>query len=698
MTQRHIRRPAWSAPFAFLVFLSLLVVADEAFALTVGQTAEVSALDAVAAKHPQFGTELTRNEERQFPAFVFIPGILGSKLERKGANGQSETIWGAYSFNAVPDMRPVEGENVEASTLLEFDAPGVGQDVYGKAIDQILRYRPGNKKYFFEFPYDWRQSNAKSADKLQQWLCDNAQIFAGRQVIFIGHSMGGLVLKDWLIRHYQHRCGDIHVVKAWFFGTPHVGAPKSLRAFAESAYLVADGFSGLLGQMLRGLEKATLTKALNKYGMFFPSLYQLLPIYNENCVPDLPNDYAPGLPLTADDIEQIALFEEGAWKTLKWPNGLDTSVMGYDQFHDKMLPPMLKEAREFLCRTATSALPAEIQVTYFYAREHTTDIALALRKKAFFDRAKGYIWGAGGSSYVIAGVRAGRGDGTVPLFSGRNELGNEISRPPLQPGSLAICTEPHQELLHCQQFTEVATEVIRRSRLYAANETIGKFAGDAPVTNTLVAELANRKTLLGLPATDLSESWTGSAFAATRDVNNKVAQQLALSSDTVADAALLQSQVTKETEFLAAAGALQTLNANARGRLAAALIAAQARSGNYEAVATNASFFDAKLKPEGAASTDPAFVSQTVEWATAWAKIGGGKSIEGVNVLQQLENSGFSTAFVPPNTTVLDRDDWKTLAEQKLPALVVDKLPSTNIHIDKWTAGGAPSQFERHGG
>lgn len=694
--EQRISRARPAALFASLTCLASLlpVVADEALALTAGQPAQVAALEATAEKHPEFGVEYASSAARQFPAFIFIPGILGSKLERIAADGQRQVIWGGYALNSAPDMRLLEGENVEATTLLEFDASGIGQDVYGQAIDEILRYRPGNQKYLYQFPYDWRQSNAKSADKLQQWLCENVALLQGRQVIFIAHSMGGLVLKDWLVRHYSQRCGNIQVVKAWFFGTPHVGSPKSLRVFADSAHLVADGYNGILGAMLRGLEKATLSSALNKYGMFFPSIFQLLPIYSEDCIPNLPNDYAPGLPLTATDIEEIALFEEGAWKALNWPNGLDTSVIGYDQFHNRVLPPMLREAREFLCRTATSKLPPEIQITYFYAREHTTDIAVTLRKKSLLDRLKNYIW-SGGSSYVIANIRAGRGDGTVPLFSGRNELGNEISRPPLQPGSLAVCSEVHQDLLHCQQFREVATEVIRRSRLYAANETIGKFSGNAAVVDTLVAELANRQALLGLPATDLQESWVGPAFAATRDVNNKVATHLSLTSDTIADAALLQSQVTQEKEFLSAAGALETLDPAARGRLAAALIASQARSGSYEAVVANSTFFDAKLKPEGAAGTDTAFVNQTVGWATAWSKIGAGNPLEGFNELQKLEKSGFGTAFVPPNTTILDRDDWKIVADDNL---LTDKLPYSDINVDRWTAGGGPMEFGRHGG
>ena len=130
-----------------------------------------------------FGDNQHRKAEREsdlracgsdtFPVFIFLPGILGSKLS-KMKNGKETIFWGKFSLadfvSDNPDFAYNKNEPVLASPLDTFYALRKDIDVYGNAFAQ-LKAITGTPKNVLLFSYDWRQSNIASASDFSKWLC-----------------------------------------------------------------------------------------------------------------------------------------------------------------------------------------------------------------------------------------------------------------------------------------------------------------------------------------------------------------------------------------------------------------------------------------------------------------------------------------------------------------------------------------------
>jgi hypothetical protein len=119
--------------------------------------------------------------------------------------------------------------------------------------------RPAN---YLEFPYDWRRDNAVIArrlkalidERLDRWRRSSTER-AGAKVIFIAHSMGGLIC-----RYYTEVLGGWENCRALItLGTPHRGSVSALES-------LSCGYKNAV---------TDLTEVVRT----FPSLYQLLPIY-----------------------------------------------------------------------------------------------------------------------------------------------------------------------------------------------------------------------------------------------------------------------------------------------------------------------------------------------------------------------------------------------------------------------------------
>ena len=221
---------------------------------------------------------------------VVLPGIMGSQLRQDG-----HLVWGRSAHAALHAIstfgRSVRGlqlpgdigdndpcDNVEPAGIMPglHLLPGIWTPI--KGFDLLLQrlrslgYRdvsldpgapPGN---LLPLGYDWRLSNrwtgqwigSRIEPALERWRAQGGP-YADAQLIFVCHSMGGLVA-----RWYIERCGGAAITRKLItFGTPYRGAAKALE------------------QLVNGVHKGLgpLAIDLTTFARSLPSLYQLLPEY-----------------------------------------------------------------------------------------------------------------------------------------------------------------------------------------------------------------------------------------------------------------------------------------------------------------------------------------------------------------------------------------------------------------------------------
>ena len=216
---------------------------------------------------------------------------------------------------------------------------------------------------YFEYPYDWRQSNFTTASDMAVWIAAHP-ILSRTEFDLVGHSMGGLIAEIYVRRHDPER----RVRRLVTMGTPLAGAVRA-------AGVLDDGWGDLANWFAGGLPR------IKSVVLSFPSVYELLPRH--------PNCCAVGVP--GDAIVFDVTTDEG-WELIDWraetpPNPLQTKLA-------------LAAARE-LGALVASPLPEHLEVfrivSTLFATPHTF-----------------YVHPGDGAVHAI---RQGPGDGVVATFS-----------------------------------------------------------------------------------------------------------------------------------------------------------------------------------------------------------------------------------------------------------------------------------------
>jgi len=221
---------------------------------------------------------------------VVLPGILGSTLRKDGhlvwAPSAGSALRAIATFGAsisalqlpagIGDRHPDDG--VEPASLMPdlHILPGIWTPVkgYDRLISRLrsLGYSepgtdpgapPGN---LLLVAYDWRLSCRYNAQRLagivgpalERWRAQGGP-YADAQIIFICHSMGGLIA-----RWYIEQCGGADTTRKLItLGTPYRGAARALDQLINGAP--------------HGLGPFRLD--LTAFARSMPSLHQLLPEY-----------------------------------------------------------------------------------------------------------------------------------------------------------------------------------------------------------------------------------------------------------------------------------------------------------------------------------------------------------------------------------------------------------------------------------
>jgi pimeloyl-ACP methyl ester carboxylesterase len=215
---------------------------------------------------------------------VLLPGICGSVLQKdrkslwdmSGPAISEAALTGLEQLVLKSDDPEIDDldDGIQATEMIRdvnFIPPVIKIDGYSgllRMITESFQLVPGRRDdnkpaNFFEFPYDWRRDNRASARKLQRFINDKLHLWRAHtnnpdaKVIFVTHSMGGLVTRYYLELLDGWRNCRLLVT----FGTPFRGSLNALDSLAN------------------GVSKAFGLVNLSAFFRSCTSMYQLLPTY-----------------------------------------------------------------------------------------------------------------------------------------------------------------------------------------------------------------------------------------------------------------------------------------------------------------------------------------------------------------------------------------------------------------------------------
>jgi hypothetical protein len=478
---------------------------------------------AIDASEPNGRSVLTQARKQVFPVFIFIPGILGSKLTR--VEGENRTvIWGQINAAdlispANPALAYKDTDKILAEPLDQFYVAGYGRDVYGKAFEALKVMNTGNSDNVLWFPYDWRQSNKRTASDLSEWLCkpDQRSKIEGTTVVFIAHSMGGLVLKYWLKHLYDSAGCSTDKFSNWlkvrrviFAGTPNYGAAKAASAFAQGFTLLVDpSDKGAVWKEFAKLDAATLSKGLNKYGIYFPSAYELLPIINRpgECLQRQGDPTSVVVQPLRGASRPVDLFSVATWREIGWPTQLTGAER--EDFLQNKLKTLLSSAQEFLCDVGDYRLDPRFEVDRFVGDKTQTVCKITLKQPNVI-----------GAPFTLdPPPELCPGDGTVPAWTAKEQdrSPSKFARPDAQ---------SHDNLLGDADFLGYLDDFYRDLMNEFLQAAVQRDDRDATATSKVFSSLR----YIPPGPTDVA-----GADSATATVASNVVQNLRISSNQIFD-------------------------------------------------------------------------------------------------------------------------------------------------------------------
>ncbi len=416
------------------LFYLLIVLATEAEAASAVLGLEQQQT-LIANLPPQDQKRIARESE---PVFIFIPGILGSKLidsngnviwGKKTVGGVAEDWW--KSSNAAERLRYDPKQKITAHLLYEFEVPGDNLDEYGKFFREIRFMSKSGEPNFIPFGYDWRGDIKSAAESLSNTLLSVIwnSVLRDRDVIFIAHSMGGLVLTSWYNDYYKGHEREYPFDTALefiFLGSPHWGAVSTLNVFINGYYLES------FPKWYQKLWEEKVFKDLNLAGYTFPSLYQMLPYRRASQPAVMEVDTAGGM------HQPVNVFSHNVWQDLDLLKRVRKDLRKFHSDKSKdneqrkkfyeALKTKIANGFDFHADLDTQgALP---RAKYFYNNKLETPSGIVFIEKKYGDY-----------DYKIL---KGQGDGRV-LF----EVAMNIKRIPLQQRTAATfiyANQSHSEL------------------------------------------------------------------------------------------------------------------------------------------------------------------------------------------------------------------------------------------------------------
>lgn len=276
-------------------------------------------------------------------------------------------------------------------------------DVFGGMIASFTQNGYTEGTDLFVLPYDWRLSNADNQSLLKDAVA-NALAKSGKsKVNIVAHSMGGLLVKDYLAEN-----ADAPIDHLFYIGVPHLGAPK---AFQTLMYGDDMGFKFPVGPIRLPLLNSDMVKAISQN---MPSVYELLP--SEKYISKF-GAYV------RDDNQANRELGSDATKSLMVGDGRNAAMF-----------PFAKSLHD-----ATDAIDGTRYSTYDFAGCGSTKAvnSFTLTTKRTFEATAGSI-----RSVPEHRIYYAKGDGVVPVKSATAELGAT---------NYYVTSGSHGTLPHCRK-------------------------------------------------------------------------------------------------------------------------------------------------------------------------------------------------------------------------------------------------------
>ncbi len=224
-------------------------------------------------------------EQKCCSSVIFIPGMQGSRLYKKGLWGIENQLWepntnsdtkslfldktGKTLFNNIY-TRDVIGKT-------NFTGPVLSLDIYQGLLNNMnAKKEAGIISDFYAFPYDWRMSpffiisNGSKIENNILFLKNKIKEMANKspsgQVIILSHSYGGLIAKA--VASSLEKDGDLNKIESLIMvAAPEFGTPQSI-----SSVIYGDNQDILYGLILSKDTVVALAKNMISAYILFPSI------------------------------------------------------------------------------------------------------------------------------------------------------------------------------------------------------------------------------------------------------------------------------------------------------------------------------------------------------------------------------------------------------------------------------------------
>lgn len=158
---------------------------------------------------------------------ILVPGFLGSRIACQGTEtwpGLPLPGWAQMQLKSDGATNLDTSDCNASAGPLQGEAGIVdsvaGSDIYKGALDFLKDEAPDRWR---AAPYDWRKSPVFGASILEGVVDEVLETTKSKFVVLYGHSMGGLVIREFL----NNQSNADKVARIVTAGTPYWGAPKS---------------------------------------------------------------------------------------------------------------------------------------------------------------------------------------------------------------------------------------------------------------------------------------------------------------------------------------------------------------------------------------------------------------------------------------------------------------------------------------